>query len=772
MATFTVDTKLFGELGELLVAKESTALVELIKNAYDADATLVTVHGVNLGSPDAGRIVVSDDGAGMTEEEFRRGFLRIASRSKHTADRRSPVFSRRFTGEKGIGRLAAHKLATKVVIKSRKAEATASGAAALSPARSGIVATIDWAKIESLETLDEVEASGAVTLAARPPSDWKARRPDAAEPTFSSGTTLTLSPLRRAWNARMIDAFLKEAVTLSPADPLWQKLPDGLVAEPLIFERLAVRDQKVSDPGFKVAFSGELHVPDVVTPDVAEAASWVGEIGYDRTTGELEVAVSPTRVGLKKAPASEGYRFTRNIGLEAGPSFQARVFQQSNAVWPRPVQGVRVFMEGFRVSPYGDQTDDWLGLERDYKSRAARQLVSLTNLDQADLPEGLANEELVLQGSGAYMGAVFLNRSSSPELEMLVNREGFLPGDGLDFISGWMRVTVDLIVRLGYAARSERSQVRDEDRARQRRAAVEADAGETPAAFRMRESAQAVEVGLGKVSEALAAGRYEEAAREVKQVVPHLGDVNRLSDEFGTEAVRWRVLASLGTELAAFVHEIRAMGAGAGEVVDHLDKALANDDRSASRGHVRDGRLAALDLADRIRRNAIYLTDSTSFAGRRRRARLPLKERLDTSLPFFLSRIEKRAITFKNNIDPDLTTPPMLPSELSGIFINLLSNAVKFTQEGGQILAHAEVVGELLLVTMENTGAAVHLATSAKLIEAFQSTTERPDAILGQGMGMGLTITRAFVQEYGGTLRFVAPSAGYATAIQFELPMR
>jgi hypothetical protein len=45
---FTVDTHLFRELGELLVGRDSTALVELIKNAYDADATEIIVNGVSL----------------------------------------------------------------------------------------------------------------------------------------------------------------------------------------------------------------------------------------------------------------------------------------------------------------------------------------------------------------------------------------------------------------------------------------------------------------------------------------------------------------------------------------------------------------------------------------------------------------------------------------------------------------------------------------------------------------------------------------------------
>src|SRR5437868_7076372 len=106
---FTVDTHLFRELGELLVGRDSTALVELIKNSYDADATVVTVKGRHLDDPKRGRISVTDDGIGMNAKVFEDGFLRIASRIKEVGDRRSPLFKRRFTGAKGIGRLAAHK---------------------------------------------------------------------------------------------------------------------------------------------------------------------------------------------------------------------------------------------------------------------------------------------------------------------------------------------------------------------------------------------------------------------------------------------------------------------------------------------------------------------------------------------------------------------------------------------------------------------------------------------------------------------------------------
>ena len=82
---FTVDTHLFRELGELLVGRDSTALVELIKNAYDADATTIIVNGISLDNPAESRIVIDDNGTGMNAKQFQNGFLRIASRLKEEA---------------------------------------------------------------------------------------------------------------------------------------------------------------------------------------------------------------------------------------------------------------------------------------------------------------------------------------------------------------------------------------------------------------------------------------------------------------------------------------------------------------------------------------------------------------------------------------------------------------------------------------------------------------------------------------------------------------
>ncbi len=93
----------------------------------------------------------------MNGPQFTDGFLRIAARTKDIGTRKSPRFERRYTGAKGIGRLAAHKLAKFLQIESIswKVDGSPTG---------GVIATIDWDLVEQKETLDDVSDSGAISV--------------------------------------------------------------------------------------------------------------------------------------------------------------------------------------------------------------------------------------------------------------------------------------------------------------------------------------------------------------------------------------------------------------------------------------------------------------------------------------------------------------------------------------------------------------------------------------------------------------------------------
>ena len=103
--------RLIRTLGEELISNEVVAVIELVKNAYDADATHVLIRFTGPLEPGKGRIEVIDNGHGMELSTVRTVWMEPATPSKRGKLRRTDKFKRRFLGEKGIGRFASSRLA-------------------------------------------------------------------------------------------------------------------------------------------------------------------------------------------------------------------------------------------------------------------------------------------------------------------------------------------------------------------------------------------------------------------------------------------------------------------------------------------------------------------------------------------------------------------------------------------------------------------------------------------------------------------------------------
>jgi Histidine kinase-, DNA gyrase B-, and HSP90-like ATPase len=370
MTTFSVDTHLFRELGELLVGRDSTALIELIKNAYDADATTVVVYGESLSHVGRGYITIRDNGIGMSRPEFEKGFLTIASRTKDDSSRRSKVFERRYTGQKGVGRLAAHKLARVVEVSSSRWSGSppkSTHPEKLPSQGVTVDAIIDWDKVEASQTLADVDKTDAI----------KIRTVD--DGNSIAGTSITLRNLRRRWTPSEHGRFLEELQAFQPPAPLVEPIPKN-VCEPLLFDAPRVRDISAkSGQRFSVELEGELAPPDDYWTAMVEAATWIIEIDADRRSGKIKFSIAPTASTLDDDHNDATLReFTMPHPLPTqGPFFQARILKRTGVVrgdeqlkkWAGRSSGIRVFMEGFRVLPYGEPTDDWLQLDRDTAER-------------------------------------------------------------------------------------------------------------------------------------------------------------------------------------------------------------------------------------------------------------------------------------------------------------------------------------------------------------------------------------------------------------------
>src|SRR3954468_8503588 len=115
-ARIRFSTEILRRLGEELNPSPDQSLLELVKNAYDADARHCRVELINTDEP-GGTVLVSDDGDGMELEAIQNGWLVIGRAGKSIRER--PRLERIPAGNKGLGRLAALRMGSAVRLSTR-----------------------------------------------------------------------------------------------------------------------------------------------------------------------------------------------------------------------------------------------------------------------------------------------------------------------------------------------------------------------------------------------------------------------------------------------------------------------------------------------------------------------------------------------------------------------------------------------------------------------------------------------------------------------------
>ncbi len=130
---FEVHPSVVYQLGESLISDAVQALIELVKNCYDADATYAKITIDTQGAvevagalypSEGGRIIVEDDGYGMDLEDVESGWLTISNRKKRDLKqaKKTTPGGRTPLGDKGLGRLGVQRLGDSLEIftKSKK----------------------------------------------------------------------------------------------------------------------------------------------------------------------------------------------------------------------------------------------------------------------------------------------------------------------------------------------------------------------------------------------------------------------------------------------------------------------------------------------------------------------------------------------------------------------------------------------------------------------------------------------------------------------------
>lgn len=118
---FKFDVSTFRLLGRELITDRITALFELVKNCYDANAEKVDITFENLNPlSNQSRIIIEDNGLGMAFADIRDKWMVIGTSSKRRKRVSPAPYNRVVAGKKGVGRFAVDKLGGKLVMKTKK----------------------------------------------------------------------------------------------------------------------------------------------------------------------------------------------------------------------------------------------------------------------------------------------------------------------------------------------------------------------------------------------------------------------------------------------------------------------------------------------------------------------------------------------------------------------------------------------------------------------------------------------------------------------------
>ena len=133
-------------------------------------------------------------------------------------------------------------------------------------------------------------------------------------------------------------------------------------------------------------------------------------------------------------------------------------------------------------------------------------------------------------------------------------------------------------------------------------------------------------------------------------------------------------------------------------------------------------------------------------------------------------RAQRHGITLSLNVDERVGAFVADERKLKQIVLNLLSNAVKFTPDGGRIDVAARLDTDKIEVSVKDTGIGIAREDQELVFEEFRQVG-RHYTNKQEGTGLGLALTRKFVELHGGSIRLES-EPGKGSTFTFTLPVR
>lgn len=727
--SFSSDSQLLQELGERLIATRKVALGELIKNAYDADATECHIWLENDGNT----LSVQDDGHGMTESEFREFWMTIATpnRNREPTSRR---YNRQVTGSKGVGRFAVRTLGLKLELRTVAYYEDDDEYLRL-------VANFDWEDFERGSGLDEMDV------------DYRIEGDATSE---EEGTKLQITNLSESWSVEELEQVSGEVLDIVSAP-----------YEPNLSE---IETESEEDPGFSVFFAP----PGEGSPHTSAAK----EI-YERYTARVLIKVNGDTVSYQiehQDLDTQTLEFSLENNLIGDITGEIRYLPQRAGVfsdmetmdgrkvrsWLNENGGVRVIDNNFRMPPYGDEGNDWLALSQSQarRERKWRSPITSSIFPENELTVNVREAQLRIPRKRQLLGSVKLssyrpddneNRSQLDRLVPAMDRQGFVENAAfrqlVDVTRGSLEVLSILDLKAEKKKRLEEADEKKdtvEESVENVKSTVEKDDDVSE------KTRQAVNEELDRVKDEVK--EFREKEKEVRRTVESMNLLGVVSAFMSHET---DVVLESAKQMLSIWEDVpeEARDDGFEERVERTKSAVGDFESHLSYTKA---------FVDQLQEG-----DESTFKARPQINRMVIGN--------FENYTQKRKIKVENQVPEDIKTPEINVALYTGVLINLYTNAIKAVtadsvgSEGRKIRFEAENSNNYHKVRVIDNGVGIDPEAEHEMFDPFFSTTtvEGPS---GSGNGLGLYIVRRVVDQVGGSIETVEPPKGYETA--FELRLR
>lgn len=757
--SFDVDAYTARLIGRENVSKIEGAILELTKNAYDADASAVCIYY----DENWHILLMMDNGEGMTEDIIRKHWMTIGNSSKKTAyvSRRGRIK----TGAKGIGRFALDRISDRCQMWT-------------STGTSSLVWDVSWNDFSNNRKISEVQAQLYDTdeslLSFAEIDGWK-NQPMAellSRPEYDfhdTGTVFWLSSLHDDWSEPMQDRIRRHLANLLP--------PEAVDNFKIFFfngetapENAEIHSNSVEQFDYKIMFqirSGEENIGSVLQIqlirnefdvlgklDLAEAGFSLEDAAYFNgkpisiVRPIAEIVSQPERENL--IGEFEGVLYFNKVTTSQHD--QKKFFYRDftgRKNFTKEFGGIKVYRDHFRVRPYGEYGDndfDWLELS----SRRNRQPAAISHLTGR-----------WRVGSEQIMGIVNISRQNS-NLEDDANRNGLQDGPGFVQFKEILIAVIDEFERdRQYVGRK----LSEYDKQRQRRQ-HELDELAKLAEQRRQWEAEQEQNPSPKVSIPSASNsNFEERAPsanpvQVKKLIEDiLEDKEQEIQELRDELKMLRTLATTGIITNQFMHEIRTLTNNIGMYLDASYEALELDNDAL---YAIEQILHAIDSKKHFA-PWFNLTIGAIQKDKRRRRMFFLGKELADFVSAWQAVLRKSGATLEFRCDSQLTLRCFM-MDIENILNNLISNSVtSFERESEIPLSEKRIA--ISLTPLQGSGIRIdYLDTGWGLLDMYKKHPERTlepfetnkrsasGSLDEDGTGMGMWIIQQIVTDYRGSI--------------------